>query len=258
MFCVLPNMFFILSRFFAWLASPVFWIVVFLGMALIVRRKRRAKTTLISLALVFTFLLSVPKVSSWATNLWVPADSSVMFVDTTKHYVYAFVPGGVTNYDEKSHRIEYGECCERLMEAYVLLRQGVVDSVIITGDGGPTHAYSAFMEHTKQTFDIDVSRIIVEPAAKNTYQNFEFTVNQVGLEKLNGNTLVINSGMYMRRTMLCADLVGLEADFYVVDFVYQNRVQGWTHCIPSPYELDTWLRLWHEIIGYLSYWCVYS
>ena len=159
-------MFFFLSRFFAWLASPVFWIVLFLGIALIIKRKRIAKIILVSLALVFTFVLSVPKVSSWATNLWVPADSSVMFVDTTKHYVYALVPGGVTNYDEKSHRIEYGECSERLMEAYLLLREGVVDSVIITGDGGPTHAYSAFMEHTKRTFDIDTSRIIVEPAAR--------------------------------------------------------------------------------------------
>lgn len=197
--------------------------------------------------------MSVPKIARCAVNSWVPNDSAFVFLDTTKHYNYAFVPGGITSYDNVSKTVEYGEAVERLLVSYMFLKEGIVDTVIISGDGAPTHAREQFMKETMLTFGVDTSKILIEPDALNTYQNFDLTVKQVGLENMNARTLVVNSGMYMRRTILCSRLVGLDADFYIVDHNFSPEGSSWTDYVPSPPTLEEWLKLFHELIGYVSY-----
>ncbi len=249
-------MFYVLARLTNWLAHPLFYVAVLCIIAFIVKR-RWAKITCATLAALLALIMSVPAVYWQAADAWVPNDASIVYVDSTRHYDYCLLPGGMTNYDSISGRVEYGEAAERIIDAVGLLKTGIVDTLIISGDGAANIAPEVFKMHMERTYGVPSSQLIFETEAKTTYENFSCVARQVGLDNLSGHTLVINSGMYMRRTLLCARLINLDADFYVVDFPYSHR-PSWSNYLPSPYTYDQWLRLIHELIGYAAYKAIHA
>lgn len=187
-----------------------------------------------------------------AERMW--CGECLIDIDTTQRYDYAIVPGGVTSYDSVRGRVEYGEAGDRLVDCAWLMNLGVVDKVIVTGDGGSNGTGDSlfFRKHMKEVYGIDGDRVLIEPEAKNTIENFTKTQAKFGKEIEGKRVLVINSALYMRRTMLCCRKVELECDYYTVD-IDPSLPGGWEDNVPDMAVLNKWMKLAHEWIGYVAY-----
>lgn len=240
-----------MSRLFACLASPVLYILALFVWAVISRSARVRKRLLIINGVLLLFFTN-----NWiyysAEQLWLSGNIHV--ADTTRHYDYALIPGGMTGYDTPRQRIEYGEAGDRLVSCAELYRKGLIDKIIITGDGASdeTGDVGVFLRHMNDVYGIDSTRIIIETAARNTMQNFTNVIALMGNELHESKVLVINSGIFMRRTKLCCRKVGLAADFYTTDFNVEPK-RGWEDFVPNFHLLDRWMYLGHELIGYIAY-----
>ena len=126
--------------------------------------------------------------------------------------------------------------------------------MIITGDGSSNRKLHLpfFYNHMKTVYGINKNRILIEPEAKNTIENFTRTLDLYGDQLKGKKILVINSALYMRRTMLCCRKVGLQCDFYTVDINTSPRAR-WESAVPNFELFYYWMKLMHECIGYVAY-----
>lgn len=244
-------MFYILSRLFACLASPVLYMLIMLAVAIFTKRKK-LKIGMVVATILFFFLSTNHFVYRMAERAW--CSDCIIDIDTTQHYDYAIIPGGVTGIDSIRGRVEYGEAADRITDCALLMNMGVVDKMIITGDGAScmTGNPDFFRQHIKALYGIDEDRVLIERRAKNTIENFTLTLEQFGTEMQGKRMLVINSARYMRRTMQCCRMVNLECDFYTVD-VNTTVPVNWEEWVPDFGTLDKWMKLAHEWIGYVAY-----
>ena len=244
-------MFYILSRFFACLASPVTYMLIMLIVAACTKRKW-LKRGMIAATIILFLTTTNHMIYSKAERLW--CGECLVDIDTTKHYDFAIVPGGVTGMDSIRGRVEYGEAADRIIDCAWLMNIGVVDNMIVTGDGASNRASreEPFRQHMKDVYGIDGDRIFIEPDAKNTIENFTLTLERFGTELQGKEILVVNSARYMRRTMLCCRMTGLECDFYTVDINTAGN-GSWEDWVPDLGTLDYWMKLIHEWIGYVAY-----
>ena len=250
-------MFFSLSRVAVWLTSPTAYLVILLtiGLTLKSRRKRKAVGVV---GVLTAFLLSLPPIFKKAEAAWIPSET--LTIDSTRHYTYAILPGGFSNYDTTLHRPEWAEAVDRLTSAVGLMKAGIVDTIIITGDGLSNYSKRASggdeisQREIGKLFGIDGKRVVSEYQAKNTFENIKNTKTMLeGRLNDDRDVLIINSAMYMRRTMLCAEALGWGCEFYAVDY---NQMVNYK--APSPYLYYDWIRYLHEIVGYASYWVHYK
>ncbi|MCQ2203629.1 MAG: YdcF family protein [Bacteroidales bacterium] len=244
-------MFYILSRLLACLASPILYILAMLGIALYTRKKGLRIGMVVGA--VVLFLLSTNRPLFFAANkAW--CDGCVWNIDTTQHYDYAILPGGMTGVDTLRWRVEYGEAADRIVDCAWLMNIGVVDKMIVTGDGASCMSGDTtfFRRHMQEVYGISPERVLIERRAKNTMENFILTIEQFGDQMAGKKILVINSARYMRRTMLCCETVGLECDYYTVD-INTTVPLNWEEWVPNFNTLDEWMKLAHEWIGYVAY-----
>lgn len=244
-------MFYIFSRILACLASPVLYMLVLLIVAVFSSRKWLRISLFVAFVVVFAMSTNRCLYGN-AERAW--CGDCLLNVDTTKHYDYAIIPGGVTGYDSLRHRVEYGEAGDRIVDCAWLMNIGVVDKMIITGDGASNGAGDSlfFRKHMSDVYGIMSDKILIEPDAKNTIENFTKTLDKFGPELEGKRILVINSAVYMRRTMLCCEKVGLQCDFYAVD-INTSLPMEWNDWLPDFGALDKWMKLIHEWIGYVAY-----
>lgn len=178
----------------------------------------------------------------------------------TRHYAYCFVSGGVTaGYDSLTQLVQYGEAVDRMHVASLFIREGICDTLVISGDaasnsngGNP----DGFRRHCERLLGIPAERIKVEPNALTTMQNFEYSIPLMQ----HGSCITINSARYMARTRLCAELQHFPTDFYSVQqlFAHPDYEFQWVMLIPRVFYLGNWYSLFHEWAGYLWYCLLYG
>lgn len=244
-------MFFFLSRLFACLASPVVYLLAILVIATITKKQHLRKALLIS-DIILILLFTNNYIYYIAEQAW--NDGNIHEIDTTKHYDYAIIPGGMTNYEIDRQRIEYGEAAERIIDCAAFYKRGIIDKIIISGDGASNSTGDArvFLEHLHLVYDIDSTDVIIETAARNTIQNFSNIIDLMGDDLVGKKIVIINSGNFMRRTKLCCRKFGLTCDYYTTDYRLRPR-DSWESWIPNFHLLDDWMDLAHEWIGYVVY-----
>ena len=244
-------MFYILSRIFACIASPAFWIVVIFIWAILANSKI-TRIILSVLAILMVAFFTNTTIYNKAFALW--CSDYMADIDTTKHYDYAIIPGGISDIDTVRWRMEYGEASDRIIDCVWLMNKGIVDKMIITGDGSSNRQQHLpfFYDHIKTVYGISANRILIEPKAVNTIENFTRTLELYGNELKGKKILVVNSALYMRRTMLCCRKVDLQCDFYSVDINTSPRSR-WETWVPDFGLFYYWMKLMHECIGYMAY-----
>ena len=93
--------------------------------------------------------------------------------------------------------------------------------------------------------------VIIEPKALNTFQNIDYTLKLVP-DMRSENTIIINSAIYMRRTLLSCRKRNFHPAYYATD-VNISRKWTWQSWIPDFHVMDDWMRLIHEGIGMIAY-----
>ena len=244
-------MFYIFSRLFACLASP--WIYILILFVCIIIYKSKTIKRISAISICFLLLLFTNKVLfQKALNIWI--SPYLQYPDTTYTYKYALLPGGFSSYDENRQRIEYGFAVDRLIDAISFYKQGLVKKLVFSGDGATIKQGNKdfFIQHLHHIWGINPKDIIIEPLAQNTYQNIKYTLNQ--LSDMNSkNTLLINSAIYMKRTLQSCKQLNFHPKYYATDINTTIHIYNWETWIPDFHVMDDWMRLIHEWIGCVAY-----
>lgn len=245
-------MFYILSRFFAVLASPWLYMIAILVIVIYIKNKKWRRNLLVADAVLLLFFTS-PIIYNKVLVAWT---SGAMYeLKPGKKYEYALLPGGFTSYDKVRKRVEYGFAADRLIDAVRFYKAGVVSKIIITGDGASASSCGnipAFLDHMEQVWGVRRQDVIIEPDAKNTFQNFSLTLKQMKGRMKGDSTLVINSAVYMKRTVQCCEQLNFHPDFYTTD-INTSPYIGWEQWVPDFHTPDDWMFLIHEWIGCVAY-----
>ena len=169
------------------------------------------------------------------------------------HYKYALLPGGFTGYDKIRERTDYGFAADRQVDAIELYKSGKVEKLVVTGDGtsGEEGNAEVYLEQLEKVWGVNRKDVIIEPKALNTFQNIDYTLKLVP-DMRSENTIIINSAIYMRRTLLSCRKRNFHPAYYATD-VNISRKWTWQSWIPDFHVMDDWMRLIHEGIGMIAY-----
>jgi uncharacterized SAM-binding protein YcdF (DUF218 family) len=247
-------MFFVLSKIFDFIITPVCWVFALFLIGLIVKRQPLKKRFLISAFVVF-YVFSNDFVANEFIVRWeIPATE-----DTAIHGTYdvAIVLGGITNYDDRMQRIQFEHGGDRLFQALRLYKQGKVKKIFLSGGSGnlDSHDIEAPLLR-KYLLDIGIpdSVIVAESRSRNTHENAVFAKPILDSLAPNGRYLLVTSGYHLRRAMACFTKAGIKALPYSTD-----RIGGplkWRLdylLIPDIHSFVAWSTLLHEYFGYLTY-----
>lgn len=243
-------MFFVLSRVLACTASPWLYIIILLIVGSFIKKKK-IKTVCLILSLFLFLFFSNKVIYQACLNCYTkPYISEFRFIG---YYKYALLPGGFTDYDHCRKRVEYGFAVDRMVDAIELYKQGKVEKLIFTGDGASTNSgnKNEFVKHLENVWGVKSEDVIIEPNAKNTFQNIELSMKL--LPDMNSeNTIVVNSAIYMKRTLQSCRQLDFYPAYYATDITV-DRKYSWEDWIPDFHVMDDWMKLIHEWIGCVAY-----
>jgi uncharacterized SAM-binding protein YcdF (DUF218 family) len=144
---------------------------------------------------------------------------------------------------------------ERLTTGTRLLRQYADYVVIHTGlsgrldNKGMTESEMARLFFTEQ--GADLSRVIFENRARDTYENALFTRQLPGIDT-NGRWLLVTSAVHMPRSMAVFESLGWKVEPMPVDYQTGRTIPLWHYSIAR--GAADWQTVIHEMVGFVAYW----
>ncbi len=254
------RVFFLLSKFLAFVLMPVLWILVAFGGALIARTPRRRLQGL-RLGVTLLLVLTNPLLSNQAWRLW---EIPPVPVAQVGRYDAAIILTGITEPVRAPHdRVYMGLGADRLLHTVWLYRRGRFPRIIVSGGSGSVGGSGSRLSEAAElrqvllSCGVPDSAIILEEQSRNTHENAVRTAAL--LPSLPAGAapryLLVTSAFHMRRAAGCFRKAGVPIDVFPADFT-SITPQGLTPdmlFIPSEISLTNWNRLIHEIAGYLTY-----
>ncbi len=256
-------MFFFLSKILDILLSPLTWALALAALAVPWRRRALGKRRVLARKRIFAILALVVlwafSIEPTADFLWGGLEASAKnTMDPRVTYDAVVLLGGVV---EERAVDEYGQPAfndnsERLTQVFELLKAGRARYVILSGASAPgvrPEAGEPAVERAALVrWGIEPERILVEDRSRNTRENAVYTAEIVrarGLSKL----LVVTSAFHMARATGCFVKVGLDADYYPVD--YRGTAHTWhpMSFAPRAKSLDTSVNALRERTGRVVY-----
>jgi uncharacterized SAM-binding protein YcdF (DUF218 family) len=253
----IQSFMFLVSKLFSAITQPMFWLAVwmFLALLLLKRRQKVASVMLWAGMCVWGLLGFTAFPEALLRNLenqyQAPAASSL------SSHVGVIVLGGATGRSEvfKAHgQVPLGEAAERMTVPLALMRiDPKLKLVFSGGEGrlvatGTTEAELAKVFYEQQ--GVDMSRVTLETGARNTRENARLVATILG-EKCKQSWLLVTSASHMPRAMAEFESVRCKVIPYPVDFATANS-SSWTD-----YSLANSLMKWqtalHEYLGLAVY-----
>jgi uncharacterized SAM-binding protein YcdF (DUF218 family) len=246
-------MFFILSKIFAFLITPIIWIFILLCLAVFLKNRTLAKKSGIA-ALVVLYLFSNSFLLDECIRLWeFPASPKAL----EENFDAGIVMGGMLSYDKKNDKVQFQRQVDRLLQAVVLYRKGNIKKIMYTSGSGSLMQDIPEAKYAKRfllEIGIPEKDIMIEFQSKNTHENAVFTKQILDKELPQGRFLLITSGMHMTRAKACFEKLGLSVIPYSTDRYSGPRKFIFDHVfIPEAGTLFLWNNFLHEILGYVSY-----
>ncbi len=244
-------MFFIASKILSFLIDPFLWIVIFIILALVARKKYRRNKYLWTGFVLFIFFSNTFIYNS-INKLWNLNDK-----DLVENYEYGILLGGMISPNSSEYKIKFNSSAERLLSTIELYHSKRIKKIIISGASGSMVSDLVEADYLKRyliNIGIPEKDIFTERKSKNTYENAKYTtqlINEMHISKI-PNCLLITSDYHMRRSLSCFNKTGLKADPYVY-YLEPKYVDFETLIIPQSNILIEWKKLIHEIFGYLTY-----
>jgi len=247
--------FFIASKVFYFLITPVSWIIVLLLAAIFTKQKGRQKFYLVSgvsLLLIFSNPFLINQVMSKWEYPATPRDQ----LPLTKT---AVVLGGMLNQDsEPEEQVHFSESVERILEALLLEKSGLTRELIISGGSGSVLDQSKKESIRLKQFVDELykkpPKIILDTISRNTYENAVEVYKILELREMTDQPiLLITSAFHMKRSILCFQKQGLTVIPYAVDFKSKplDFDLGWL--VPSVNALMLWEIVIKEWVGIGAY-----
>ena len=152
-------------------------------------------------------------------------------------------------------QVLFNGAAERLTTAVRLLRQYPDYVVVHTGlSGRMNHQGMTESEMARLFFSeqgADLSRVIFEDRARDTYENGLFTRQLPGVDP-NRRWLLVTSAMHMPRSMAVFEKLGWSVEPMPVDYQTGRTIPLGRYSIAR--GAVAWETAIHEILGYVAYW----
>lgn len=253
-------MFFILSKTLFYLLMPMTWIIGLLVYSLLTKkfpRKKRAVKAAVFLLLFFTNGL----IANEAMRGWeVP---TVPIASLAPHDV-AVVLTGITDSDRQpKDRVYFNKGADRILHPLQLYKMGKVKHILISGGSGrlvgklTNESEADELAAVLKLAGVPDSAITLEDQSRNTRENAVFSVEILQQKFPSRSYLLVTSAFHMRRAAGCFRQAGVPVTAFSTDFYGKPRKWTPDHwLLPSEEALGKWAVLWHEWMGYVSYWVV--
>ena len=247
--------FFILSKLFSFLLKPFTWVCILVLIGALVRRRQvRKKFFLPALCLWLFFSNSfiLDEFMRW----WEPSLTNIASLE--KHDI-GIVLGGLSNYDVSNERLNFYSSTDRLNDAILLYKKGLIEKIFLSGGSGSIVEKdlreSIFLKKYLVDIGIPAHDVLMESISKNTYENAIYSREELKNYPYLKSILLITSASHMPRSIKCFEKAGLQVTPFPVDknagprkFVFDHMV------IPNVETMAGWNALLHEWFGYITYW----
>lgn len=247
--------FFLLSKIFLFVFSPLIWIFALLLWALFSKKPKRKKTLLI-ISVVILYVFSNSFLLDEVVRWWeVPV---VNLSQSSKHYDYVVVLGGMMSYyDTKNKQIGFNRSVDRLMQGIKIIKQKKADKMIISGgDGSILKTIGREGDLVKQyltDIGFNTDSLLIESDSQNTHENATNTASLLKNQKKR-SVIIVTSAFHIRRALACFKKQGIDADYFPADRYAGKRKFTFDHLfIPQIEAMEKWSILIHEISGYWIY-----
>lgn len=252
-------MFFEISKFlYVFVTSPISWIIALFILGYYFRKRKVIKLGCWISALILFLLMENSVLYEYVKyNTFKKYNKSEL---KKKHYKIAIVMGGFSGINKETGQLKYVEDkADRLYEAVRLYKTGIIDSILITGDGatiiddnGECTA-DIFLDYMSD-LGIDKSVFILEQNARNTAKNAEITVRILQDKQIKTeDCLLITSVEHIERSLMCFKNEGYKLDWYTVNLYDKTSHFSHRSLYPSWEVMLKWQRLFNEWIGKVAY-----
>ncbi|MCX7955233.1 MAG: YdcF family protein [Bacteroidales bacterium] len=253
----MDTVFFVLSKIFYFVFSPLIWCFVLLLMGFIVKRKS-LKKFFYAFSLVLLYVFSNSFLVDEVMRLW-----EVRPIKENKlkdKYDFIIVLGGALGYyDKKYDQIGFNQSADRVMQAIKFIMKGKSEFLIYSGGSGTLSESFGKESIILKNYLIDIGmpneKIIIESESRNTYENAKYSAKIIKSIKQNAKVLLITSAFHMRRALACFKKQNIVCDYYPADRKSGERKFLFDHLfIPNTEALLKWEMLMHEFAGYIVYY----
>lgn len=224
-------------------------------------QKINVKKMLIAAAVIF-YVCGNSVIINEINVLWEGSEGGESISDVTsvsKLPKTAVVLGGYLGYDKSRNRYRLMESGDRFMAGFQGIQLKKFDRVILSGGSSSifNHVYYEAVEARKYmiSLGVDSNKIIIDPKARNTYENALYTKQLLDSLGVKEPICLITSAGHMNRSAMCYKKVGVPFIEYRAHFTSNiNRHYSLSEfLIPSAGAIVKLVELMHEWIGILAY-----
>jgi uncharacterized SAM-binding protein YcdF (DUF218 family) len=247
-------MFFVFSKIFYFLLMPISWITLCLAFAVILK-KGRSKKVFLYLGFAQLILFTSPVITTEVVNWW---EMDYILIDDLENYDIAIILTGVTSDQEPRDRVNYRKGADRVLHPIHLYKIGKIKKILVTGGSGLVinkneDVESENLKKTLLLAGIPETDIILEPKAKNTHENAQFSADILNKNFPNQRYLLVTSAFHMRRALACFQKEGVTVTTFPVDFYGEERSFYPDKFLPGVESLLIWQILIKEWVGLITY-----
>lgn len=253
-------MFFILSKIFGIIASPLTWIVGGLLICLFLNKPKQKplrNKILIAVAAI-TILFGNDATLKYCKFLQTKAYRDQTIPE--KNYRVAVIMGGFAHFNTQNDQLEpFRDRDARLWETIRLYRRGFVKKILVSGDGtinirpdGTSDSLS-LIRYMAQA-GVNPKDIWLEPLSANTHENATNSVQMLISKHIHPeDCLIVTSASHMSRSLDCFLSEGFDCDGYAVNIYPKPQHLSLKDFLPSWRVIYEWQELLHEWIGGIAY-----
>ncbi|MEO6902193.1 MAG: YdcF family protein [Bacteroidia bacterium] len=247
-------MFFILSKLFTFIITPIIWVSFLLLISIFTKntlRKKRCLYAGVGLLLLFSNSFIFDEVVRvWEINAVAPSK--------IKNYDVGILLGGMSVYDQELDRAQFYRGVDRLMQTIELYKTGKIKKIIFTGGSGrllhPEMKEGVYLKRYFLYLGVPEKDFLIESESNNTHENAVFTKILLEQKNFKGDFLLITSAFHMRRSSACFEKVGIKTTPYSTDrYAGPRKFEFDFLFIPNASAMNDWSMLIHEIVGYVTY-----
>ena len=170
--------------------------------------------------------------SLWLLSLCLIAASPLALAPLTSALASRFERASLDDRDDIVGFIALGGDDKRILEAARLARAHPGSKLVITGHGGAAFTLA-------RQSGLGLNRVLIEPAATNTFENAQFTARLLGA-KASAHWVLVTSASHMPRAIGCFR----KAAIHIEPWPIADISTGWR---------DTLATATHEWLGMLAY-----
>jgi uncharacterized SAM-binding protein YcdF (DUF218 family) len=247
-------MFFILSKIFNVLFSPLVWVFLLLLAGLLF--KKRVRRIIHFTAVGILLLFSNSALFQGVVRLW--ESTPVEVSDLSGNNRIVVVLGGMLSENQHNGLPRFNQSADRFWQAFYLLKTGVADTLIISGGLGTLfdkQKPEALMwkEYLEET-GLHSGNILTESESRNTYENALNAAKVFKEMQLSANIILVTSSFHMPRARACYEKQGFNVETFPADPIGSTRPLKWKdYIIPSAGVLESWSTLFREWAGIVMY-----